>query len=287
MLNPTNAKFNLCTINISCLSLSRERMYMCTYTCIRIVHCWLQVFVSEEYKFIYIRQPKSSSTSTLTAIQELYCGGRNCTPHEFVKVAHAKSLSNETWKTFFVFTIVRNPITRMVSAFLMFTRRFLFIRDPDNPTKRGPHCSLSFPEFAQDAYALARICSTRQCCAYLGGKSNVFLEQFPNGHATQQGHSVFTTEGHPIVDYIGRTESISDDWQEIIKLIAERSGKDVGSVPMDNVNGKIVPVDVPEEMQHACLSNDVVSLGLLNQTTVRAITLQFAMDMEWLQFTRQ
>ena len=37
---------------------------------------FLQVFVSHRFKFIYVRQPKSSSTSLLSAIQELYCNGK-------------------------------------------------------------------------------------------------------------------------------------------------------------------------------------------------------------------
>ena len=254
--------------------------------CISTLHCYLQVFVSQEYKFIYVRQPKSSSTSTLAAIQTLYCGGRECKPHEFMKVDKETTLPKEIWKSYFVFTIVRNPITRMVSAFLMFTGGFLYTRDPDDPTKKGPPCTLSFLEFAQDAYALARICNTRQCCAYLGGKSNAFVARFPNGHVTQQAHSVFTTDGRLLVDYIGRTENLSEDWQEIVNLIAERSGTDVGFVPMDNVNGAPVPVGLPEEKQHACLSDEIVGLGIVNQTTVRAITLQFAMDMELFQFRR-
>ena len=282
---PTNAKFGHSFLNVSCLSLSQKYMCMCTCMCISIVHCCLQVFVSEEYKFVYIRQPKSSSSSTLAAIRELYCSGRECKQREFMKVADAKSLSKKMWKTFFVFTIVRNPVTRMVSAYLMFTRRFLHIRDPHNLKKKGPQCTLPFPEFATDVYALARICSTRQCCAYIKGTKNAFVTRFPNAHVTQQAHSVFTTDGRLIVDYIGRTENISDDWMEITKLIAENSGMNVGSVPMVHMNTRSTPDDAPEETQHACLSEDIVSLGIVNQTTVREITLQFAMDMELLQFT--
>ena len=243
-----------------------------------------QVFVSIKYKFIYIRQPKASSTSLMAVMNTLYCGGRKCKTHEFTQVSEAETLSSAMWRSYFVFTVVRNPIARMISAYLMFTRYFLFTRDPHYPTEKGAKCSLAFPEYAKDAFALRRICNTRACCAYIAGQPGSFVDNFPNGHVTQQAHTVFTTAGRLIVDYIGRTENISEDWQEIATAIEQRSGIQVGFVPINNVNGVNIAVDLPPERQHACLTDDVVSLGIVNETTVRDITLQFAMDMQWFQF---
>jgi Sulfotransferase family len=88
----------------------------------------VQVWVSKKWRFIFIRQPKSSSTAVMVAIKSQLCGladpsnVNNCDPDQF---AVAEDITDAMWREFFVFTIVRNPWTRLLSAHTMFTKHFL------------------------------------------------------------------------------------------------------------------------------------------------------------------
>lgn len=88
----------------------------------------MQVYISEKWRFIYVRQPKSSSTAVITAIKTQLCGLADakdeCEPDEF-RLAQDKDLNSHIWEDFFVFTFVRNPWTRMLSAYKMFMQHFL------------------------------------------------------------------------------------------------------------------------------------------------------------------
>lgn len=84
--------------------------------------------MSDTWRFIYIRQPKASSSSMLQAIRSQLCGG-TCRPPFFYQ-EHTKALFEAKWESYFVFTIVRNPWTRALSAYSMFNRGVLFKCDP-------------------------------------------------------------------------------------------------------------------------------------------------------------
>jgi hypothetical protein len=82
--------------------------------------------VSKTWRFIFVRQPKSSSTAVLRGIESQFCktGGNKtrCTPDE---LARMHTVSEEQWRDYFVFTVIRNPWIRMLSAHKMFTTHFL------------------------------------------------------------------------------------------------------------------------------------------------------------------
>jgi hypothetical protein len=84
------------------------------------------VHVSKRWKFIFIRQPKSSSTAVIAAIKLQLCGLSN--PNDRCEVddfSEPEEVTPEMWRDYFVFTVVRNPWTRMLSAHTMFSKRFL------------------------------------------------------------------------------------------------------------------------------------------------------------------
>ena len=127
----------------------------------------MQVFVSTKYKVIYLRQPKSSSSSILAAMHKAFCGGGvTCAKEELDRM---RKFDHKMWASFFVFTAVRNPYARMVSAYNMFSS-YLRVKDPKRPTKRGTRCITPFEEFARDSYVLRQICETNQCCGYLSSR---------------------------------------------------------------------------------------------------------------------
>lgn len=84
---------------------------------------WLQVYVSDTWKFIFMRNPKASSTAILAAIKNQLCGG-SCSEQQFSHVRLMSQLAPK-WESYFVFTIVRNPWLRSLSAYTMFTGNFL------------------------------------------------------------------------------------------------------------------------------------------------------------------
>ena len=240
----------------------------------------MQVYISDKHKFIYIRQPRASSSSILAAIQRLYCGGTGC-PDEIFRQAH--NIDDATWKAYFVFTVVRNPIARMLSTFVFFHQELPLYTRTENSEAPGEACSITFPAFASDSFRMRDICDSHGCCVYIAAM-NTWVVDFVNAHISQQAHLVFTPAGESIVDYIGRTENIQDDWAEIVANIQTRSGLDVGTVAMENVNGRHTAIEVPPEEQHPCLPADRVQMKVLEPPAILAITLQHALDFRLFSF---
>ena len=79
--------------------------------------------MSDTWKFIFVRSPKTSSAPIVSAIKSLLCGGR-CTEVQFTQVRRMDQLAPK-WESYFVFTIVRNPWLRALSAYSAFTSRLL------------------------------------------------------------------------------------------------------------------------------------------------------------------
>lgn len=80
--------------------------------------------MSREWRFIYVRNPKSSSTAVLGSIKKQLCGGE-CSEDQLLRIDDKATVA-PLWEEYFVFTVVRNPWTRALSAYTMFTNNFLF-----------------------------------------------------------------------------------------------------------------------------------------------------------------
>jgi hypothetical protein len=83
----------------------------------------VQVYVSDRYKFLYIRQPKSSSTAVLGAIKGQLCGGK-CDKDQ-LRPLHIHRVPDDIWNEYLVFTFVRNPWTRILSSYKFLHSHFL------------------------------------------------------------------------------------------------------------------------------------------------------------------
>lgn len=106
----------------------------------------VQVYVSDEWRFIYVRNPKSSSTALLNAITEQLCGGE-CSERQ-LKLRGMVEMFAPKWEEYFVFTVVRNPWTRALSAYTMFNSHFLFRCGPRVPAPPLRACP---PRLSADA----------------------------------------------------------------------------------------------------------------------------------------
>ena len=87
------------------------------------------MIISERWRFIYIKLAESSSSAILKAMHKICSEAsgeeRKCNEEEFTRVRDPRTIDDQTWNDFFVFTIVRNPWARMLSAYKTFTRNFL------------------------------------------------------------------------------------------------------------------------------------------------------------------
>lgn len=77
----------------------------------------LQIYISLKFKFIFVRQAKSSSTAVLNYITKHLCAGEECTAEELINAVH---IEDETWKNFFVYAPLMRPApcVRMLSTAL-------------------------------------------------------------------------------------------------------------------------------------------------------------------------
>ena len=80
------------------------------------------MFVNHEYRFIYVRSPKSASTSIVDVLGE--CGNArtaghakpSCMKHSWEGAMTVEQIE-KVWKEYFVFGFVRNPWKRAYSLY--------------------------------------------------------------------------------------------------------------------------------------------------------------------------
>lgn len=87
----------------------------------------MQIWLSERWNFVFLRQPKSSSKMVIRAIRKDLCRRAACLPEELrlVELDEYPALAPRL-QELFVFTFVRNPWTRALSAYSMFHQHFLY-----------------------------------------------------------------------------------------------------------------------------------------------------------------
>jgi hypothetical protein len=110
---------------------------------------------------------------------------------------------------------------------------------------------------------MRRICDTESCCAYIGNMG--FVPGFVDIHIADQSHCTFLPNGEPVVDYIGVSENLSQDWGNIVAEINDRAGTDFAAQDPSNPNG--VGGSSSGGVEHACTSEKV--LQFMNDSTSR------------------
>ena len=224
----------------------------------------LQVFVNHDYHFIYIRQPKSSSSTILSLLSKVFW---NSTTTKMTSY----DVPADLWKQYFVFTVIRNPWSRMASAFFHMNNRHLTIRKLSG--RLGRPCQVPFLEFSEDAHTMIDACATRRCCPRLGRK---WITGFVHLHVNDQAHSIFLPGGKITVDYIGRTEFLDDDWLQIVEHIGKRMNTFIPNVPVTHDNA--------HKSMQTDLCVDPKYFRLYNATTMQNIARHYAMDVVQFQY---
>lgn len=228
-----------------------------------------QVIVSDAHKFLYVRQPKSASTAVTNAIKDTFCGTPAHCSHEEFRVTDSHSVPDDLWQNYFVFTVVRNPWTRSASAFTMMNTHFLYNRD------NGLQCKVPFHKFVKDVAHMKDACWSRNCCPYIPGTGWVpwFLDQ----HLNDQVGCIFSANGESMVDFIGRSETIAQDWIDIVAHINRVTGTNVTASAITNPNGR------NNLIEHACHS----PAPRLYKGMVGALAKQYAADVLMLGYLSQ
>lgn len=233
----------------------------------------MQIFVSHKFKFIYVRQQKSSSSTIITAITRTFCGDIGvCTDDEFKRELNPNNrISQEQWREYFVFTWVRNPWVRMESSYRFLCGKFLRVKDEND--RPGDKCCPSFDDFSTNPYVLNTTCYTESCCPWNQYSSpQVWDYYFVAGHLKDQAHITFAPNGDSLVDFIGRTENTEEDWAALLTHINKRTGYHYKPQEVERQNptpddgsGDYVP----------CLGRSVVHL---DRPTMLNLAKVFAMD---------
>ena len=161
----------------------------------------------------------------------------------------------------------------MISSYNMMCDRHLRIRDAQgNP---GERCNIEFDKFARNPHAIVDACSKHDCCPWHKERWN---DHFIPGHINAQSHVVFTSTGQSMVDFIGRTENMQEDWAEFLHVLNAHAGtqfvprKMREAYPTHNNAGRYVE----------CLGRPV---RFVDEASVRHIGMQFAMDVKAFGFT--
>ena len=151
------------------------------------------IFVSDKYKTIFVRVPKTGSTSIVHSIGNIFDKKYNNTlPEEchvlggLAKHIPASDIAKhmpEIWKNYFTFSFVRNPYYHVISAYYQLK----------NKESHG------YPSL----YDSTKMESIESFMPYI-------LEHFPKW--IRQDLLLFDSNGNQLVDYIGKKENLQPKW---------------------------------------------------------------------------
>ena len=114
------------------------------------------------------------------------------------------------------------------------------------------------------------LCAKHKCCPWLPPTQS-FAPGFVGLHVSDQSHCVFMPGGESIVDFIGATERIDDDWAAIVQHINERAGTHFRAVSPSMINGRGPLTSV--EASSGCKAN-----AKLSEEAKQNIAQQYAQD---------
>jgi hypothetical protein len=143
---------------------------------------------------------------------------------------------------------------------------------PDGLQPGGP-CANTFLQFTENSNSLRELCPHDDCCSYVS-EHGQFVPHFTDLHINDQAHCVFLPGGESLVDYVGSTATIAQDWTAIVGAINARAGTAFVAAPVTNPNGYGGADGHGQET--VCSAPDV--RANLNETTLRNIARQYAMD---------
>jgi hypothetical protein len=149
----------------------------------------------------------------------------------------------------------------------------VFRRSGPDGSEPGDKCGTSFLSFSENSNVLRELCPTDECCTYIK-KQDRWIPHFVDQHINDQSHCVFLPGGESLVDFVGSTERIQEDWPLVVEEINRRMGTEftVGHVGNPNGHGN----QTAGGIETVCENSLVKSY--FNETTIFNIAIQYAMD---------
>ncbi|KAL4437374.1 hypothetical protein ABPG75_004513 [Micractinium tetrahymenae] len=191
--------------------------------------------VNHAYRFIFVRHPKCASSALLHHFT--LCSERRATKsclepwngNPASSVANASEAAiHAMWQDYFVFTVVRNPLARAVSAY-----KFVL-----SATVADEECAdrMDWDGFCGDPLLAGELCRRKpQCCP--------FGPLFAWSHVIDQARCMTTLGGGLAVDYVARMEAIDED---VPQLFAEINARRPAGLP---------PLEVPPSIKQVLPSS--------------------------------
>ncbi|PSC75375.1 hypothetical protein C2E20_1285 [Micractinium conductrix] len=181
--------------------------------------------VDHKHRLIFIRSTKIGGTSISDQLgianhpvmckwQPQYCEA-GCEGRPFcLRYMTTPQAVPAVWMNYTVFAFTRNPWTRAISSHHFNHRRAI-----------KPECREKFSDFAANPSLVGQLCYDRfSCCQERFG--------FVLEHVEPQSPScLFTSEGQPAVDFLGRAEHLEEDFQSLLVLLNSR--RQAGEPPLN------------------------------------------------------
>ncbi|KAI7845978.1 hypothetical protein COHA_000523 [Chlorella ohadii] len=162
---------------------------------------WCAAMFNDKYKLIYLKCPKTASTSLVDHFGYCQFDPRD-TCLDFVRYDNVS-------EDYFVFGFTRNVLARAISQY-----RYL--------THFMPECRrVTWGEFCADPFALGDVCrqaelTGRTCCQQSSEHQYV--------HVLPQAHCFTTATNESAVDWLGRVEHFDQDLAALVQLLNSRPG---------------------------------------------------------------
>lgn len=163
------------------------------------------------------------------------------------------------WDNYYVFAFVRNPYARFASSY-----KYVDGLTPG----RCPH--FPFHHVCVDPFIQARSIRLKRC----GSFDQMFDRMH---HLMEQTSCLFTDSGESVVDYVGHTETMTSDFQEIARQINSRLG------PSDPKLNETLTVEVKNRSNRNVSSLD---LYMDAPACLRDVEMNFAVDFKKLGYER-
>lgn len=153
--------------------------------------------IHHELKTIFVHIPKAAGSSITKALRQL---NKERNRKKSPKIAkHAKAfeikylLGEDVWEEYFKFAFVRNPWDLMVSSYKWWRQKAQIL--PGHKKTSDKIRKMSFEEFIKSKYG-----------------SYMINERYGNFF------DWLTDDNKIIVDYVGKVETINQDWQKICEI---------------------------------------------------------------------
>lgn len=166
------------------------------------------VLVNHRHRLAYIKLQKTGSTSIVEHFTE--CGKHRENPETCFEWIHGLNASQvaTVWRDYFVFSTVRNPFARAVSSFTFLTRG----------SQRNETCKQHYgwADFCENPASIGSFCPHNTGCCIPGPN---FPVNWYMRHVLQQSRCLAAADGGWVVDYLLRTEQLSQDFKDMVAYI--------------------------------------------------------------------